>query len=104
MSNLYQCDISRKMQNQDHGNFAPSSDLMARLISSEFLRTIVPRIAYSNPAVQFDIQPLKDPRGAEKSKDPKDKSRNPDWQLGEARPIQEMVVSFSKSPFARILV
>ena len=64
---------------------------------SEFLRTIVPRIAYSNPSVQFDMQSLKDPRGAEKSKDPKDKSRDPDWQLGEPRPAQEMVVAFSRS-------
>ena len=56
---------------------------------------MIPRIAYSNPTVQFDLQPLKDPRGAEKSKDPKDKSRNPDWQLGEPRPVQEMVVGFS---------
>lgn len=67
---------------------------------SEFLRTIVPRIAYSNPSVQFDMQSLKDPRGAEKSKDPKDKSRDPDWQLGDPRPAQEMVVAFSEYNWA----
>jgi hypothetical protein len=57
---------------------------------------MAPRIAYSNPSVTFDFKPLRDPRGAEKTKDPKDPNRASDWKMGEPKPTPEMVVSFSE--------
>lgn len=61
------------------------------------MRSIAPRIAYANPSVPFSISPYRDPRSAEKSKDPKDPSRNADWKLTEEKPQAQMVVEFGTS-------
>jgi hypothetical protein len=68
----------------------------------EFIASIAPRIAYSNPSIPINIHRLRDPRGAEKSKDPKDPNRHSDWALGEAKPTPEMVVDFRGSCFSSV--
>ncbi|RZK29224.1 MAG: hypothetical protein EOO61_20930 [Hymenobacter sp.] len=64
------------------------------------MASIAPRIAYSNPSIPINIHRLRDPRGAEKSKDPKDPNRASDWALGEAKPTPEMVVDFREFSFS----
>lgn len=67
--------------------------------SSEFLRTIAPRIAYANPSLPFIVERTKDPRS--KSKDPNGPNAGAkQWEEGQPGP--SVVVDFRECRQAAI--